>query len=280
VDTRDMHFALSEFDRFLTAKDPERITARALMGYSMGGFHALHLAATESTNAANLVKFDRFVAIDAPVRLDHAISQLDEHFRAALEWPAEERTGRIEQTILKVAALARNFGALSPDSTIPFSAVESKFLIGLAFRLSLRDIIFLSQSRTNQGILNQPINKWRREPLYDELLQYSFADYLEKFVTPYYLGRGVDLGSKDQLGAAVDLRTHVAGLKANRKVRVIENANDILLGDDSLAWLRETFAPEHLTVFESGGHLGNLRDPAVQRAVLEAIADLKTTEAR
>ena len=89
-----------------------------------------------------------------------------------------------------MATLARNFEHLTPDSTIPFSAAESRFVIGLAFRLSLRDIIFLSQLRNNQDKLSTPISYWKRQPAYREILQYSFADYLQEFLQPYYQDRG------------------------------------------------------------------------------------------
>ena len=55
------------------------------------------------------------------------------------------------------------------------------------------------------------------------------------------------------------------------------NQNDFLLADEDLAWLRATFTPEQLTVFEQGGHLGNLFNPAVQKTILGALEGLKTS---
>lgn len=274
ADAADLRQALGEIDRFLEGEYPRRLGPRALMGYSMGGFHALYLAATEETNRTGM-QFDRYVAVDAPVQLNYAISQLDDYFRAALAWPAAERTQQIEKTFAKVAALSSQLDKLTAGSVIPLSSTESKFLIGLAFRLSLRDMIFLSQTRTNQGVLKQPIDLWRREPVYREILQLSFSDYLEKFVTPYYRTRGIDLGDRERLRDALDLRGYTAALKTHGKVRVIENANDPLLGQEGLAWLRENFAAGRLTVFEGGGHLGNLGHPAVQRAIVDSVADLR-----
>ena len=45
---------------------------------------------------------------------------------------------------------------------------------------------------------------------------------------------------------------------ANPNIRIIVNQNDFLLADEDLAWLQTTFARNKLTVFEQGGHLGNL----------------------
>jgi hypothetical protein len=232
----------------------------------------LFIAAKASTNHTASINFDRYVAINPPVRLLQSVSNLDEFFQAPLEWPDSERTARIQNTFLKVASLTKN--SLSPNSSLPFSAVESKFLVGLAFRFILRDVIFSTQQRHNQGVLERPLRTLRREAVFQEILSYSYGDYLRRFVVPYYQSRGVDLTVPGALDRAGDLRTYTAGLRANQNIRIIENRNDILLADEDLEWFHATFAPEQLTVFEQGGHLGNLAHPAVQKAILDALEGL------
>jgi ABC-type transporter lipoprotein component MlaA/pimeloyl-ACP methyl ester carboxylesterase len=302
VDGRDLQVALTEIDRRLHALYPERLGNRALMGYSMGALESLFVAATDPTNQyfvttqgavlrfregkqgvkevriapvtnqVPLVQFDRFVAINTPVRMAFGVSKLDEFYRAPLDWPAAERTDDIENTFLKMAALSKS--TLTPQTSLPFSAIESKFLIGMTFRFMLRDIIYSSQRRNNQGILHHRIDDFRRDPVYQEILQYSYQDYFDKFAIPYYSAHGVALPA-DTLEKAGDLRTYDAGLRANPDIRVIVNQNDFLLADEDLAWLRATFAPEQLTVFPQGGHLGNLSNPTVQKAILAALTPMK-----
>ena len=271
VDAADLLAVLTAIDEDLEGSFEDRVTARALVGYSMGGFHSLYLAATANTNSG--VKFDRTVAINPPVRLDSSIARLDEHFNAALNWPAEERSERIDQLFHEVAALSSNLETVAPGSPIPLDANESRFLLGLAFRITLRDVIFLSQKRLNQGIIEEPLNIWRRDPVYREIMQHSFADYLEKFVTPYYRERGIDLNDREVLEQAVDLRKYEATLANDANVRLIANSNDILLGADDVNWLKSTFG-ERLMLFERGGHLGNLNETVVQREIVRALADL------
>ena len=273
VDGHDVHVALTEVDRRLQALYPDRLGDKALMGYSMGGLHSLFIAATESTNQERLIKFDRYVAINTPVRMLHGISRLDEFYQAPLDWPGPERTANIENTFLKVAALSKT--TLTPQTSLPFSAIESKFLIGLTFRLILRDAIFSSQRRNNQGVLLHPIRNLRRDPVYQEILRYSYHDYFEKFAIPYYEARSLAAPTAEAMEKAGDLRMYDAGLRANPDIRVIVNQNDFLLADEDLAWLRATFPPEQLTVFAQGGHLGNLSNPLVQKAILGALADLQ-----
>ena len=272
VDGHDVHVALSEIDRRLNELYPDRLGEKALMGYSMGALHSLFVAATQPTNQLPLIKFDRYVAINTPVRLLHGVSRLDEFYRSPLDWPSAERTDNLENTFLKVAALSKN--KLPPQTSLPFSAVESRFLIGLTFRFMLRDIIFSSQRRNNQDVLQQPIWNLRRDPVYQEILQYSYQDYFEKFAIPYYWAHGID-STAEALEKAGDLRTYEAGLSANSGIRIIVNQNDFLLADEDLAWLNTTFAPEQLTVFPQGGHLGNLSSPMVQKAIIGALSPMR-----
>src|SRR5665647_3517630 len=44
-----------------------------------------------------------------------------------------------------------------------------------------------------------------------------------------------------------------------------------------LSQAKTTVAADQLTVFEQGGHLGNLSHPAVQKAILAALAGLKAS---
>jgi len=272
IDIHDVHVALTEIDRRLEQMYPHRLGARALMGYSMGGFQTLFLAAQSGPNDASLLKFERYVAIDAPVRLRNAVTNVDQFYDAALAWPAAERTANIENMLLKVVAVS----AQSPqqNSTLPFNEIESRFLIGLAFRLSLRDIIFSSQLRHNQGVLKQPLKKSRREAAYNEIMQYSLWDYIQEFARPYDKARGVDLGDPEVVDRGTDLRTYSAALQGNSKIRVIANRNDLFLAAEDLAWIENTFAPANVTLFEHGGHLGNLSQPTVQQALLKALDGL------
>jgi ABC-type transporter lipoprotein component MlaA len=273
VDGHDLHVALTEMDRRLTRLYPGRLGDKALLGYSMGALESLFIAAAEPTNQLPLMKFDRYVAISTPVRLLHGVDKLDEFYRTPLDWPAAERADNLENTFLKVAALSQT--TLTPKTTLPFNAIESKFLIGMTFRFTLRDIIYSSQRRNNQGVLHHPIRRIRRGPLYQEILQYSYQDYYNQFATPYYQTHGLGLTAAATLEQAGDLRTYDAGLRANPGIRIIVNQNDFLLEDTDLAWLHATFTPEQLTVFAQGGHLGNLSNPTVQKTLLGTLAGLK-----
>jgi len=246
----------------------------------MGAFQSLCLAAQAATNVAPSVKFDRYIAIDSPVNLRYGVTNLDQLYQGPLGWPAAERTANIENTLLKVAALSAQ--PPKPGSALPFNAIESRFLIGLEFRLTLRDMIFSSQLRHNQGVLEHPLKKSKRHVAYNEIMHYSFWDYINKFAFPYDKTRGIDMTNPEIARKATDLRSYTDELKANHKIRLIANRNDFLLSAEDLGWIETTFDPSEVTLFEHGSHLGNLSQAAVQRSILGALdglgASRKTTK--
>ncbi len=275
MDGHDLHVALTAIDQRLAAMYPGQLGTRALLGDSMGAFETLYIAGTAATNQQPLLKFDRFVAISPPVRLLAGVAKLDEYYRAPLAWPAAERAADLENTFLKVADLSKT--TLTPRSSLPFDAIESKFLIGLTFRFVLRDVIYASQRRHNQHVLHHSLYTIRRNPVYQEILQYSYQDYFDKFVTPWYQTLGL---TPEAMSRADDLRTYDTGLRANPDIRIFENHNDFLLTTADIAWLQTTFGTDQLRVFPEGGHLGNLDNPVVQKAILGALLGLKVAPAK
>jgi len=310
VDAHDVHIALDAVDRDLTARAPERVTKRVLLGYSLGAFHAFYIAAA-GPDAKALVHFDRFVTLDAPVSLIHALTVLDDFYNAPMTLSPDGRSAEVDRILRKAAAVARHAwlgsfeytrvqathvvgNELEPEVEIPFSNLEAEFLIGLAFRRTLQDILWVTQSQQDLGVLRTPRSPWRRAPAYIEMGDYSYAKYFYGFVLPYYQGRipaGAHLDPQavaevpsghaagapwaaEEMIAQSDLRFLEERLRGLDSVRHFANSNDFLTTESDERWLREVLGPEHVYFFPSGGHLGNLNRPAVQDAIMDTVADL------
>ena len=301
VDARDTHRALDAIHRHLEARHPGRLGARALMGYSLGGFHAMFIAASESDPGNEWIRFDRYLALDTPVDLLRGVEVLDRFFNAPLVFPPEERESRIRAILRKTVDLARRGleaddapgrdlddveglasveaptegGAdFTPEGPLPFSSLEAEFLIGLAFRLTLLDAIFVSQQREDLGVLESEWSWFRRWAVYEEISEYSFAEYMYAFVLPYYRDRLEAVPSERELIRRNDLRSLAPALRASGKIRVFANSNDFLTNDEDLTWLRGVLGPDRARFFAEGGHLGNLYRPDVQAEVMRALEDL------
>jgi ABC-type transporter lipoprotein component MlaA/pimeloyl-ACP methyl ester carboxylesterase len=269
VDSRDLHVAMTEIDRALDRKYPGRLGRKALMGFSMGGFLSLRIAADEKSAPSDLLRFDRYVAINPPVDLQYGSRHLDGYTRAPLAWPADQRQALLNNAAHKVAKSLTLRG--DPEAVPPFEGIESKYLIGLTFRVALRDIVYSSQRRNNMGVLQTPITPLRREESYREIMNFTFSDYFQKFAVPYYQKKGIGIGELRREG---NLTTHTAALRNQKKIRVITNRNDFLLPPSDLSWLGSTFG-SHLTLFPYGGHMGSMSSPPVRDAIVRSVMDLK-----
>jgi hypothetical protein len=67
VDAHDSHVALDLVYKDLMEEYPDQITGTALLGLSLGAYHALEIAAAAQDPANPLIDFDRYVPVNPPV---------------------------------------------------------------------------------------------------------------------------------------------------------------------------------------------------------------------
>ena len=158
----------------------------------------------------------------------------------------------------------------------PFDGVESKYLVGLAFRLTLRNAIYTSQRCHDLGHLENSLSWWNRYAIYDEILAMSFDEYLHKILLPHYGEKGISLG---EFHKQCDLKDFAAGLKHCSNAHVITARNDFLLAPGDVAWLQRTFGSRRLTLLERGGHVGGVLSNGEVYDLIDAkLRDLKAVE--
>lgn len=267
-DRSDLWTAFDAIDAWLSKSYGNRIEDRSLVGCSLGGFHALAMASESETRPRprctcgrgchKAVQFQKFVAVNPPVDLLYGMKLLDSYQEAPGNWPASDRQQRINNVVHKAVALMarpKDPGLKQP----PFDGIESKYIVGLAFRLSLRNAIYACERLHQLGNLERKLSWWNREEVYEEILTYSFEDYVEKMLLPHLDQRGV---TRDRFVRECDLKRLGAQLGNSGKAEVITSRNDFLLSDQDLAWLQGTFTDGRLNLLPKGGHLGGLADPA------------------
>jgi hypothetical protein len=140
--------------------------------------------------------------------------------------------------------------------------------------LILRDVIYISQSHYDQGILKAPAADSERQPRYAEIRQYSYRDYMDKFVLPYYLSSRKKTYTRKQLLEEANLDCVIQWLKDNKKVWVHANENDFLIRPEDIEWFKAAFGKQFI-LFSGGGHLGNLYKPDVQDRIMASLAGLQ-----
>lgn len=273
VDSHDLHLALTAIDRQLEVEYPGRLLARRLSGISMGAYETLLIAAAHEDAAKNgLLVFDLYVAMNPPVSLEHALLQLDRFYNAPMALPPVERKERIEEIFAKVLYLSH--GELEPDMMLPFTRLESEFLIGLSFRLDLQFLLLQSQELNDLGVLMTKRSALHMAPAFREASEYSYMEYFYAFVLPYYAARdpevSLDETGERRLFERSDLRSVAQGLRSNERVRLFSNENDFLLRPEDIVWLRATLG-DRVTLFPAGGHLGNLHREAIQKVIAATV---------
>ena len=295
VDARDLHAALDAVARDLDARHEGRVGARVFMGYSLGAFHGFFMAAADADPASPLLRFDRYVLLDPPVRLVHGLERLDELLQRAARLSGGAARGagaahpaqgapRREGRARRRAAPRRSYsrldatdlggGSLAPARPLPFTNLEAEYLIGLAFRRTLQSVLWVSQTREDLGVLRTQRGGLRRWAAYEEIADYSYSEYLYGFVLPYYRDRLGLVASAEQLVGENDLHAIEGPLRGNPRLRVFANRNDFLTSGEDIDWLTELVGSERVAFFPTGGHLGNLHQPEVQRAIMDSLADL------
>lgn len=291
ADVQDVHFVLDAMHRDLGARHAGRLKQRVLMGYSLGAYHALFIAAAER-DGSPLVGFDRYVVLDSPIQLLTGMRKVDTFYNAYREFPPAERKARVQDLLWRTIEIAASeqerlgdFSRMSaatqasarlrPRGALPFSDLEARYLVGLDFRLALVDILGSIQDRNDFGVLQTERSFLHRESSYVEMAGYSFEGYVYAFVLPYFRDQLRRVSDMDELIARSDLRSVAGGLRGNPKIRLFANRNDFLATPADITWLTETLGPEHVTLFQTGGHLGNLYKPEVQADIMAAIADLQ-----
>lgn len=262
-DIEDLKTVLTQINHYISDKWSDLIQNKILMGYSLGGQHALLLASHLGASQNNLsLSFDRYIVLGGPLDLEYALERLDEFYNAPLKWPEDERLEKIRFALLKTA------GLLDPEAKnlkqLPFTKTESQYLLGLSNRVTLRStLLALHKFREFKDPLGK-ISWYNHENFYTEAGILSFKDYQDEYLKPMAEKQDKDFESKTSVISQKDF------YKNQDNIRVIINEDDSLLRPKDIQWLRETFG-EHLTVFPVGGHMGNLYQEEVIQEILKAV---------
>ncbi|MFT7169768.1 MAG: ABC-type transporter lipoprotein component MlaA [Paracoccaceae bacterium] len=276
-DARDTHTLLGVIDADLRQRFPGRLLGRRVGGISFGGITALYIAAAETD--PDLIDFDAYIAINAPLSLAYGAQRLDAFYNSPLSIPESERRAWLDQLFAKILRLTN--GTLEPNQTeLPFTQDEAQFLIGLLFRTTIQDVIFQTQAIEDLGVLHAPIDPERRTLVEREIEQFSFMEFIYAFALPA-MARSKRMAGEipaTEAGAArllelCDVRSIQDELKANPRVRFITNRNDFLLAPGDLEWITNLLGEDRVTVFERGGHLGNLHIDQVKKVIESEIEE-------
>lgn len=262
-DVADLYQAM---DAIATTIGRERITSFHLTGYSLGGTQAAFLA--ELDTREKRFGFARVLLLNPAVSLMSSAIVLDNLLvdNVADRADAARRVAALVQELSEAYRDSDdvNFGddflfALHGGRT--FSPTELKVLIGVAFRLSLANMVFASDVATGAGYIVPRGHRVERHeslsPYLDASVGVSFEDYIREYLLPFLQFHDPTM-TREKAIAACSLQSIASFLQGNEHVRVMTNADDPILTADDFSFLAQTFG-SRLTLYPVGGHCGNLR---------------------
>ncbi len=256
-----------------------------LSGYSLGATQAAFLGALDEER--RVFDFDRILLINPSVNLFTSVRILDGLFETGLpEGPAsaERIIGRL---LAEVSAYTREERGAVLDSELLYRVAERMIaegrqpkrealqgMIAAAFRLSSANIVFTADALHGGGHVvesGSPLGVSTSLTVpFKRSARWPFERYVDEMLVPYWNGRDPAL-TKDVLIRGADLAAIRDFLERADHVGLVTNADDFILSEDDLAFLRETFGGR-ATIFPTGGHCGTLQhrdNVAAMRAFFE-----------
>ncbi|MGV6397413.1 serine/threonine protein kinase [Pseudomonas caspiana] len=254
-----------------------KVTDYYLTGYSLGALNAAFVARLDETRRS--FNFKKVLLLNPPVNLYTSISNLDKLVQTNVKG-IDNSTTFYELVLEKLTRYFRQKGYIDLNDALLYDFQQSKqhltneqmaMLIGTSFRFSSADIAFTSDLINRRGLITPPkfpiTEGTSLSPFLRRALQCDFDCYLTEQVIPMWRAR-TDGGSLLQLVDQVSLYALKDYLHDSKKISVMHNADDVILGAGDLGFLRKTFG-DRLTVYPYGGHCGNINYRVNSDALLE-----------
>ncbi len=257
-------------------RDRVDITEFRLAGYSLGGLTAAFAAARDEKEAPGAsFDFSRVLLINPPVNLLTATGifdrYIDERIQGRPDLFLDELIGRLSPYFERKGDLIIDedflyYIRMEADVT----DADLRGVIGIAFRLSLANMVFTADLMTGGGRLIEPGRNFlpgdSTTPYFKVALGWKFTDYLDRFLIPLYRENRPESANlpddlvRDALAAEISLPAIADFLRNSPAVALVHNADDIILGPGDMAFLRSVFN-EKARIYPRGGHLGNMSFP-------------------
>jgi hypothetical protein len=253
------------------------VTEYYLTGYSLGALDAAFVSKLDETRRA--FNFKKVLLLNPPVNLLTSVSNLDKLVQTQVKG-INNSTTFYELMLAKLTRYFQQKGYVDLNDALLYDLQQSRqhlsneqlaMLIGTSFRFSAADIAFTSDLINRRGLITPPRTEITEgtslTPYLRRALQCDFDCYMTEQVIPMWRAR-TDGGSVLQLADQVSLYALKDYLKDNKKIAVMHNADDVILGPGDIGFLRATFG-DRLTLYPYGGHCGNINYRVNSDAMLE-----------
>ena len=258
-DARDLYTAMQATLAHLRSRYDVRTTDVSFMGVSLGALEGAYVSVLDSEERA--IGIDRYLLVNPPVDLAYALERID-------EWDMlGQRFGRdkSERLVAKALDIVESFSTERGDDpavfdrmsrdVAAFTTEELQFLIAQDVRLVLPELAYVTQ--VINAIGNGRTKDEARRSLQDAR-NMSYREYRERIALPVWRRQaGEPEASAEAFARRGSLPPIVDRLRANPKVHIVHNADDVFVDRNALEDLKQALG-DQVTLYPHGGHLGNL----------------------
>jgi hypothetical protein len=247
-----------------------RITDIDILGYSLGGANAGVVKSIDAREHRLKLPIHRAVMINPPVNMFASINRLDRLFELSIGSGNEGIERLYRRIYVRLANFYRASDQIRIEDTDLFAAAASVLrsdtdfaaAIALTFRLALVNVFFAGDLYAGTGVVTDPRHPPKvgdpTEAIEMRLRDLPFSAYFEQVFLPYYLAHRPG-ATRETLVAESNLNVIGASLHGDADYYAQTNADDLILDQSELDWLRATLGAR-VVVYPHGGHLGNLGD--------------------
>ena len=235
----------------------------SVIGWSMGGLTALHLAALDEKGVLP-VDVKRFVSINPPpTSFERGLKPFAKVMEASRSWTREkawESFGSVVGALYGwVTQRHPRYDPKDPPKDEEGEAwcyspnlteEQANYLLGLTLRRCLLSLVSERHRREPFPWIRSELTWFHREAFYDEVGEMRLDDYLCKYLASCYPNLTID-----ELRAATEVRSQADVLSRCKKLSLIHTWNDPLLIDEDRRYLDGLFG-SRITWFADGAHCG------------------------
>ncbi len=260
ADARDLYQTMQETLSRLRMRYHVVTTSIGFLGASLGALDGAYLSVIDARERK--VGIDTYLLLNPPLDLTYALARVD-------EWNARgRRFGRdgAEALVARALAIVDAFSTQSRDDPVVFDRLtgefatftreEIQFLLAKALQTALPELVYVTDVIQDRDALPTTRDEARRR--IQAANRVTFVDYAERLAVPLWRQQGAGLPTDLQgFARRGSLTPILKQLRANPRVHIVHNADDVLATRQSIRQLEQALGPQ-VVVFPYGGHLGNL----------------------
>ncbi|MGI0115660.1 hypothetical protein [Zooshikella sp. RANM57] len=276
-DAVDLYYVIQQAFDYIKQNLKINVSDVFLTGYSLGALDAAFLGDLDAREKR--INFSKILLLNPPVNLYTSITHLDKMIHAKI--PGIKSAEQFYNHIFsKLAKFFAEYGRINVDDAFLFdlqgsgqamTREEMAALIGIVFRFAVADMNFTSNQLGKTGIY-LPVKQ--RVTVSTSLTRYlrrvlicDFECYVKQRVYPYWKQENPGKTLTDLMNN-VSLYRIQSFLKNADYIGIMTNADDFILGEGDLQFIKDTFQDGRYTIYPYGGHCGNLNFKQNARDIL------------